>query len=266
MFFVDSHCHIDLLNYQNLHSGIEDVLKKAFENNVKLLLTVSTSIKNFNYIKNFIKNNKNILLSCGIHPLYLNQNQNEIKQLELLSKIKQVIAIGETGLDYYYQKNNCKAQKLLFRQHIRIAIKLNKPLLIHTRCAIDDTITILQEEQAEQCIGIMHSFTENIHYARKLLDMGFYISFSGIVTFKNSENIRKVVQFIPLDRILLETDAPYLTPTPLRGQENQPAFLYHIAKTISKLKKIDTKTLANNTTQNFLKLFRLKQKLLKYIS
>ncbi|XBC37992.1 MAG: YchF/TatD family DNA exonuclease [Buchnera aphidicola (Floraphis choui)] len=257
MFFVDSHCHIDLLNYHNIHLGIEDVIQKAKNNNVKLLLTVSTSIKNFNYIKVFTKNNKNILLSCGIHPLHLNEDKNEIKDLKILSQNKKVIAIGETGLDYFHKSDNFSSQKLSFRKHVQIAVKLNKPLLIHTRCAINDTINILKEEKSEKCTGIIHSFTENISSAKKLLDLGFYISFSGIITFKNSDHIRKVVQFVPLDRILLETDSPYLTPVPYRGKENQPAFLYNTALVIAKLKNLDITVLAYNTTKNFFKLFNL---------
>ncbi|QCI23342.1 YchF/TatD family DNA exonuclease [Buchnera aphidicola] len=257
MFLIDSHCHVDLLNYHSIHSGLEDVLEKSIKSNVKLLLSVSTSISNFNYVKNFIKDNKNILLSCGIHPLHLNKDKDEIEHLKTFSQNKDVIAIGETGLDYYYSIDNSISQQLSFRQHINIAIKHKKPLLIHTRHAINDTINILKEEKAEQCIGIIHSFTENLESARKLLDMGFYISFSGIITFKNSSHIRQIAKFIPIDRILLETDAPYLAPIPHRGKENQPAFLYDIALIVAKLKNIDIEVLSEYTTQNFIRLFHL---------
>ncbi|XBC42109.1 MAG: YchF/TatD family DNA exonuclease [Buchnera aphidicola (Meitanaphis elongallis)] len=257
MFFVDSHCHIDLLNYHNIHLGIEDVLEKSIKNNIKLLLTVSTSINNFNYIKSFIKNNKRVLLSCGIHPLHLKEDQDGIKKLHSIVQDKRVISIGETGLDYYHGMDNNIAQQLSFRKHIYLANKFNKPLLVHTRCAINDTIKILKEEQAEKCIGVIHSCTEDIHAVRKLLNMGFYISFSGIITFKNSDHIRKVAQFVPLDKILLETDSPYLAPIPHRGKENQPAFLYNTALVVSKLKKIDIEILADSTTKNFFKLFHL---------
>ncbi|XBC39049.1 MAG: YchF/TatD family DNA exonuclease [Buchnera aphidicola (Nurudea shiraii)] len=262
MFFVDSHCHLDLLNYYNLHSGLEDVLNKSIKNNVKLFLTVSTSINNFNYLKKFIKGNKNILLSCGIHPLNLNLDFNDVKNLKTFSKEKRVIAIGETGLDYYHSTKKQDLQKLLFRKHIRIAIESKKPLLIHTRHAVKDTINILREESAQKCIGIIHSFTENNEIAKHFLNMGFYISFSGIATFKNSEHIRETIKFVPLDKILLETDSPYLSPIPHRGKENQPAYLYNLALIIAKLKKISIETLSYHTTKNFFKLFNLNSRFL----
>ncbi|XBC44177.1 MAG: YchF/TatD family DNA exonuclease [Buchnera aphidicola (Schlechtendalia peitan)] len=261
MFFVDSHCHVDLLNYSSIHSGIDDVLKKSIDNNIKLLLTVSTSIHNFHYVKKFIKNHENILLSCGIHPLHLHEDKNNIKNLEFLCKDDKVIAIGETGLDYHHKTCDHNTQQSLFRKHVQLAIKLNKPLLIHTRHSINDTINILKEERTTECTGIIHSFSENIHFARKILDMGFYISFSGIITFKNADYVRQVVKFAPLESILLETDSPYLTPVPYRGQENQPAFLCHTALLVSKLKNISIDELAEHTTQNFFKLFQLKLKL-----
>ncbi|XBC40574.1 MAG: YchF/TatD family DNA exonuclease [Buchnera aphidicola (Nurudea yanoniella)] len=258
MFFVDSHCHIDLLDYKNIHMGLKDVLEKSIKNHIKLLLTVSTSIDNFNYLKNFIKGNKNILLSCGIHPLNVNKNKYEITSLKKFFKQKQVIAIGETGLDYFHKIEKYDfLQKMLFREHIRSAIEFKKPLLIHTRYAIQDTIKILKEESANKCQGIIHSFTENKKNAKILLNMGFYISFSGIATFKNSRDIQETVKFIPLDRILLETDSPYLSPEPYRGKENQPAYLYNIALIISKLKNISIENLAYHTTKNFFTLFNV---------
>ncbi|ANF17099.1 DNAse [Buchnera aphidicola (Schlechtendalia chinensis)] len=258
MFFVDSHCHIDLLNYSKIHSGIEDVLQKSIKNHVKLLLAVTTSIKNFNHVKKFIKNNKNILLSFGIHPLHINQKKYKTDTIIYYSKDMEVVAIGETGLDYYHQMDNIELQKTLFRKHIYAAIELNKPLLVHTRNSINDTISILKEKTSNKCKGIIHSFSENVDSARKILDMGFYISFSGNLTFKNSDHIREVIKFVPLKQMLLETDSPYLTPIPHRGKENQPSFLYDTALFVSKLKNVSIKTLSEHTTQNFFKLFKLK--------
>ncbi|QCI20491.1 YchF/TatD family DNA exonuclease [Buchnera aphidicola (Brachycaudus cardui)] len=264
MFFIDSHCHIDRLNYNLLHQNIEDVLKKSFNNDVRKILTVSTSINNFYKIKKLCQKYISILYSCGIHPLNCEKElisfhtiENISKKIDNLSSIERVIAIGESGLDYYHSSENKNIQKIFFREHIRTAIKVNKPIIVHSRHAIDDTIKILQEEKAEQCKGILHSFTGNYYSARKLLDIGFYISFSGMITFKNSEELHSTIKKIPLERLLIETDSPYLSPVPYRGQENQPAYLFEIAKKISILKNINIETVAKITTKNFYTLFNM---------
>ncbi|WP_265226759.1 TatD family hydrolase [Buchnera aphidicola] len=167
--------------------------------------------------------------------------------------------MGETGLDYFYQKKNFEDQIKLFYKHIYLSKKLNKPLIIHSRNANQDTIKILQSEKSEKCRGVLHSFNYDFKTASKLLDMGFYISLSGIFTFKNSEKLRSVIKKIPLNRILLETDSPYLTPFPHRGKENQPSYIYYIAKYLSNLIKIDLEELSAITSKNFFKLFNLKE-------
>lgn len=264
MFLIDSHCHIDRLNYNLLHKNVEDVLKKSLDKNVQKILTVSTSINNFYKIRKLCQKYISIFYSCGIHPLNC---ENELvkfhtiekisKKIEELSTNERVIAIGETGLDYYYSPENKKIQKKFFRKHIRTAIKLKKPIIVHSRHSIDDTIKILQEENAEKCKGILHSFTEDYNSARKLLDIGFYISFSGIITFKNSEELSCTLKKIPLKSLLIETDSPYLSPIPYRGKENQPAYLFEIAKKISILKKENIETIAQTTTENFYTLFNI---------
>lgn len=259
MYLIDSHCHLNLLEYQNLPNGIKDILKKANNVNIKSILTISTSIKD--YKKNFKLFHKypNILYSCGIHPLCNDIKEiNNISKLEtIISKNDHIIALGETGLDYYHPSHNQNIQKKMFQKHIEISIKFNKPIIIHTRNAEKDTLNILSNSEFISCKGVIHSFTNSISIAKKLLDLGFYISISGIVTFKNAYDIKKVVQFIPIDRLLIETDSPYLTPVPYRGQKNQPSNLLIIAQYISKLKKIDLCTLSNYTTNNFNKLFNL---------
>lgn len=257
MFLIDSHCHIDQLNNNVLENNIEKILKKAYENHVKKFLTISTSINNFNKLKKMFNKYESIFYSCGIHPLHCQKEINKIYQLEKLSVHKRVIAIGETGLDYYYSSETKNIQKKFFREHIRIAIKLNKPVIVHTRNAIKDTIEILKQENAEKCSGIIHSFTENEESALKLLEMGFYISFSGIITFKNSIDLQNTLKKIPLEKILIETDSPYLSPIPYRGQKNQPAYLLDIAKKIAFIKEIHIEELAKTTTNNFFKLFNL---------
>jgi len=192
--------------------------------------------------------------SCGVHPLYCYDN-NSFLDLEKLSDNRRVIAIGETGLDYYHNTKNNNLQKISFRQHIRTAIKLNKPLIIHMRNSSLDVLKILKEERAHICQGVIHSFTENKSIAKKFLDMNFFISFSGITTFKSAQHLLEVVKFVPIERMLIETDSPYLTPVPHRGKENQPAYLYNIANYLSKIKNIDLNVFSAITTKNFYRLF-----------
>ncbi|AMA64672.1 putative deoxyribonuclease YcfH [Candidatus Arsenophonus lipoptenae] len=259
MFLIDSHCHIDCLNYKDKHKNINDVINKAINNDVKYILAISTTLSNFVNMKKRILQKKNIAFSCGIHPLEIN-NDYDSNELINLASDDSVIALGETGLDYYYRTDNIKLQQISFRQHIRIGSQLKKPVIIHTRKSTKDTLKILKEEQVGECGGILHSFTEDEQTAKALLDLGLYISFSGILTFHNSENIRKVARMIPLDRILIETDSPYLTPVPYRGQENQPAYVKNIALFLAKIRNIDIEEVARATTKNFCNLFNLKIK------
>ncbi|WP_343191992.1 TatD family hydrolase [Buchnera aphidicola] len=260
MFLIDSHCHLDRLKQiKQQKNGIKNILKKAKENNVHVILTIATSITNFLDIQTLIGIHKNILYSCGIHPLYIKENNvDQIKKLEKFSQNKYVIALGETGLDYYYTKNNKNEQKYVFRKHIHIGIKLNKPIIIHARESINDIISILKEKEFNNSTGVIHSFTGDISDAKKILDLGFYISFSGIITFKNSDKIRQSIKYIPLDRMLIETDAPYLSPVPYRGHENHPAYLKHIAYCITKIKNIDLGSFSSIIKDNFYTLFKIK--------
>ncbi|HMI76761.1 MAG TPA: YchF/TatD family DNA exonuclease [Buchnera sp. (in: enterobacteria)] len=261
MFLIDSHCHLDIISHIKDKNAINFVLNKAMNNNVNLFLTIATSIDNFINIKKKISNYNNILYSCGIHPLYQHTiNKKTLQTLYTFAKKKSVIALGESGLDYFHQMHNKENQKKLFRQHIQISISVNKPIIVHTRNAMQDTLTILQEEKAEQCQGIIHSFTGDINDAKKILDMGFYISFSGIITFKNTDIIQQVLKYIPLNRLLIETDSPYLSPVPKRGRENQPAYLKYIADYIAKLRKINIEHFTNTTNKNFYKLFKINKK------
>ncbi|WWO98626.1 MAG: YchF/TatD family DNA exonuclease [Candidatus Dasytiphilus stammeri] len=259
MFLVDSHCHLNQLKSKNL----DNVLKKAAENHVKFVLTVSTSISEYMDMVKIIDNKKYpVAYSCGLHPLYVNQCDINITCKQLRSIIKndnKVIALGETGLDYHYQllNNNKKKQKNFFREHIQIACELDKPLIVHTRNAKNDTLNLLYESHAEKCGGVLHCFTEDIMMAKKILDIGFYISFSGIITFNKVTHLHEIVRYIPLDRILIETDSPYLAPVPYRGKENHPAFLYQIAEFIAAIKNLPLEEFAAITTNNFIRLFRI---------
>jgi len=256
MFLVDSHCHLDGLNYETLHKDVDDVLAKAAARDVKFMLAVATTLPGFKAMTTLLGDRPNIAWSCGVHPL--NQEEEwDFAELRQLAADPRVIAMGETGLDYYYQQETKARQQASFREHIRVGRELNKPVIVHTRDAREDTLAILREEQVEGFGGVLHCFTEDRETAEKLLDMGFYISFSGIVTFRNAEALRDAARYVPLDRMLVETDSPYLAPVPHRGKENQPAFTRDVAEYMAVLKGVDVETLAQVTTQNFSRLFHV---------
>ncbi|WP_380181692.1 metal-dependent hydrolase [Kalamiella sp. sgz302252] len=256
MFLVDSHCHLDGLDYEKLHQNVDDVLAKAAARDVKFMLAVATTLPGYKAMTELIGNRPNVAYSCGVHPL----NQDEpydFAELRQLAADERVIAMGETGLDYYYQKETMAQQQASFREHIRIGRELNKPVIVHTRDAREDTLAILKEEQVQECGGVLHCFTEDRETAEKLLDMGFYISFSGIMTFRNAETIREAARYVPLDRMLVETDSPYLAPVPYRGKENQPAYTRDVADYMAVLKGVSIEELAEATTANFSRLFHV---------
>ncbi|WP_343153298.1 TatD family hydrolase [Buchnera aphidicola (Mindarus keteleerifoliae)] len=257
MFLIDSHCHLHNLTCRKEKNGINNIIKRANKKYVKMILVVSTSIKDYYVSQTCITKNPNILYSCGIHPNNIKNYKHNIKKLKDITMNKNVAAIGETGLDYLYSLKTASIQKLLFREHIKVAKKLKKPIIIHCRKAIHDVLHILKEENNQPYKGIIHSCTEDSNTVKKLIDLGFYISFSGIVTFKNASLLRNVVKTVPVEKILIETDSPYLSPEPYRGKENEPSYLYEIAKFIAKLKKINVETLAKKTKKNFFKLFNL---------
>ncbi|EKT63976.1 metal-dependent hydrolase [Providencia burhodogranariea] len=256
MFVVDSHCHLDCLDYEKLHTGVDDVIAKASERNVGFMLAVATTLNGFDSMKALIGQRPNIAFSCGIHPLNLDEG-HDFERLAKLAAGEEVVALGETGLDYYYQKENAELQQESFRQHIRIGRQVNKPVIVHTRDAREDTLAILREEQVADCGGVLHCFTEDKETAIELLDLGMYISFSGIVTFRNAEQIREAARVVPLDRILVETDSPYLAPVPYRGKENQPAYVRDVAEYMAVLKGVSIEEMARITTENFNRLFHL---------
>ncbi|MFC3395281.1 metal-dependent hydrolase [Brenneria rubrifaciens] len=256
MLLVDSHCHLDGLNYESLHKDVSSVLDKAKDRDVGFVLAVATTLPGFRAMKEQIGERDDVAFSCGVHPL----NQNEpydYAELRQLAAASQVVAMGETGLDYYYQQDTKAQQQASFREHIRIGNDLNKPVIVHTRAAREDTIAILKEEQVEKCGGVLHCFTEDLATAKTLLDMGFYISFSGIVTFRNAEALRDVARYVPLERMLIETDSPWLAPVPFRGEENQPAYVREVAEYLSVLKGTTLENLAAMTTDNFSRLFHI---------
>ncbi|TMP29036.1 metal-dependent hydrolase [Pseudoalteromonas rubra] len=256
---VDSHCHLDRLDFDKLGKALPEILTDARAKQVEHFLCVSVTLAQFPAMLEKILPFDDVSASCGVHPL----NQDDALDPALLKELAQhpkVVAIGETGLDYYYSKDTHQVQRDSFAQHIDIANELNKPLIIHTRDARQDTLDIMRAHQAQQCGGVLHCFTENWEMAKQAIDMGFYISISGIVTFKNATELQDVVKRLPLDRLLIETDSPYLAPVPHRGKTNQPAYVQDVAYFIADLKGISYKELASATTENFYRLFGLAQR------
>ena len=219
-------------------------------------LCVSVTLDKFPEVLSLAEQYDNFYASVGVHPDYENINEPSVDLLCRLAQHPKVVAIGETGLDYFRLSGDLEWQRNRFRTHIRAAILADKPLIIHTRNAVDDTLRIMQEEDAHQTGGVMHCFTESLEMAEAAIEMGFYISFSGIVTFKNTTQLKEVAQKIPLDKILVETDSPYLAPVPFRGKINQPAYVKYVAQEIANLRGISLEAVMQATTQNFFNLFK----------
>ena len=255
MPFVDSHCH---LNFPELSENIADVLAQMRHNDVVGVLCVSVNLADFPQVLALAEQHPNIYASVGVHPDYEGVEEPSVARLIELAQHPKVIAIGETGLDYFRLKGDLEWQRTRFRNHIRAARECGKPLIIHTREAAADTLRIMAEENAAEAGGVMHCFTETWEVAEAALAMGFYISFSGIVTFKNAKQLKEMAQRVPLESILIETDAPYLAPMPHRGKLNQPAYVKHVAEEIALLRGISVNEVGQRTTENFMRLFKLK--------
>jgi len=251
--FIDSHCHLNLLAEEE--GGLDAVIAQAQDNNVSHIMCISIDKESCQDVLHIAEQYPDVTASVGIHP-NVNQSENfTIDELVALAQHDKVIAIGETGLDYFRSEGDLEWQRDRFKVHIEAAKILKKPLIIHTREARDDTMDILEQYDAEQAGGIIHCFTENWTTAQRALDIGFYISLSGIVTFKNAVELQEVAKKLPLDRILIETDAPYLAPVPFRGKTNKPAFVKHVAEFLAELRGDTVENIAEATTANFKRLF-----------
>jgi TatD DNase family protein len=255
MQLIDSHCHI---NFPGLAENMSDVLAQMEQNEVVSALCVSVNLADFPQVLALAEQHPHIYASVGVHPDHEGAEEPDIARLVGLAQHPKVVAIGETGLDYFRLKGDLEWQRERFRTHIRAARESGKPLIIHTREAAADTLRIMTEENAAEVRGVMHCFTETWEVAEAALAMGFYISFSGIVTFKNAKQIKEVAQRVPLERILIETDSPYLAPVPHRGKLNQPAYVKHVAEEIASLRGISMDEVGRSTTENFMRLFGLK--------
>ena len=254
--FIDSHCHI---NFPEFSERLPALFAKMAENQVSHALCVSVELDKFPEIRAMAEAHPQVYASVGVHPDYEDTVEPTVDQLVELSQHPKVIAIGETGLDYYRLKGDLEWQRERFRVHIRASRASEKPLIIHTRAASEDTLRILQEEKASVhaggVAGVMHCFTESLTVAEAAMEMGFYISFSGIVTFKNAKDLQEVARHVPLERMLIETDAPYLAPVPMRGKTNEPGFVKHVAEYLADLKGVSIDELARITSTNFCTLF-----------
>lgn len=254
--FVDSHCH---LSFPELHGRIDAIRAEMAAGQVDRALVICTTLEEFGQVHGLAQRYDNFWASVGVHPDNEGIEEPTLERLTTLVQLPRVVAIGETGLDYYRMGARSHAdmhwQRERFRTHIRAARQSRKPLIVHTRAASEDTISILREEGADQAGGVFHCFTETMAVARSALDMGFMVSFSGILTFRNADELREVARFVPLDRCLVETDSPYLAPMPHRGKVNNPAWVIHVATKLAEVKGLPLDEVAHATTQNFERLF-----------
>ena len=258
--YIDSHCHI---NFPELAARMPELLANMAENKVTHALCVSVDLPHFPQVLALAEQYPHIYASVGVHPDYADTPEPTLLQLVELSNHQKIVAIGETGLDYYRLEGDLEWQRERFRTHIRASRATRKPLIIHTRAASEDTIRIMREEGAGTdkggVAGVMHCFTESLDVAQAALAMGFYISFSGIVTFKSAKDLQAVAREVPLERTLIETDSPYLAPVPLRGRMNEPGFVRHVAEYLATLKDVPLSQVAQQTTDNFFNLFNIER-------
>ena len=252
---IDSHCHLDLLDLDAYDGNMDNLVRATFDSGVQKLLTIAVDTKTSTLAPQIAQQYDNVYASIGIHP---HDGANElltVEELVELSKQDKVVAIGETGLDYYYNSEGLDLQQESFKRHIQAAIEVQKPLVIHTRAAQQDTMDILRQEHAQKCGGVMHCFTESWEMAKEALDLGFYVSISGIVTFKKATEVQEMAKKIPLDRLLIETDSPYLAPVPMRGKQNQPMYVKYVAEFLAQLRGESYQQLVEATGRNFCQLF-----------
>ncbi|WP_412521880.1 TatD family hydrolase [Shewanella algae] len=252
---VDSHCHLDRLKAAPDPESLSQLLDAAKARGVDYFLCVNVRQKGFAEMKAKVAGFEQVFLSSGVHPLDVKEGL-DLNELKRYAADPKVVAIGETGLDYFYADDTKALQQQYFEQQVALAREVAKPLIVHTRDAREDTIAILKNGGAEQCGGVLHCFTENWEMAKAAMDLGFYISVSGIVSFKNAGELRSVIRKIPKDRLLVETDSPYLAPVPHRGKENQPAFVRDVAEFVAELRGESFEELAQYTTDNFFTLFK----------
>jgi TatD DNase family protein len=249
---VDSHCHLD---FPELASRLPEILRNMTDAGVAQALCISVNLEHWPRVIALAEEHSRLHATVGVHPDHEGGEDPSAEDLVALAAHPRVVGIGETGLDYYRLQGDLEWQRARFRNHIRAARTVGKPLIIHTRQAAADTIRIMHEENASDVGGVMHCFTETLEVAKQAIDLGFHISFSGIVTFKNAMELKEVARAVPLERMLVETDSPYLAPVPYRGKTNEPGYVRHVAEEVARLRGIDFASVANATTANYLRLF-----------
>lgn len=254
---IDSHCHLDRLDLTPFDGELDNALRFAADNGVGRILCVAIDMGNVQTVIDIAQCYPQVYASIGVHPNEQGGHEPSVEELLQLAAQEKVIAIGETGLDYFRSEGDLAWQHQRFRNHIAAAKESGKPLIIHCREAREDTMRILAEEGADKVGGIMHCFVEDLATAERAMELGFYISFSGIVTFKNAVELQAVAKMVPAERLLVETDAPYLAPVPHRGKSNQPAYVRHVAQFLADLRGVSFEAIAEQTTANFNRLFTL---------
>ncbi|HEX4878363.1 MAG TPA: TatD family hydrolase [Limnobacter sp.] len=252
--FTDSHCHLD---FPGLIEQLPDILQRMRAAQVDRALCISVQLEDFPKVLSLAEQHEQLWATAGVHPDYEDITEPTVEKLLELADHPKVIGIGETGLDYFRLKGDLGWQRDRFRTHLKAARLCKKPVIVHTRAAGEDTLRILSEERVQDCGGIVHCFTETLEFAKKALDLGMYISFSGIVTFKNAADLREVARYVPLDRMLIETDSPYLAPVPHRGKTNEPSFVPHVASILAQEKGLSVEEVGLQTSRNFNTLFGL---------
>lgn len=255
--FIDSHCHLDRIDLTPYHDDFNAFVEDARKQQIEHMLCIGIDLESYPDMRALVEPYTDISLSVGVHPNVTEGREPTVDELLKLAEYQKVIAIGETGLDYFRSSGDLEWQHRRFRNHIQVAKTLNKPLIIHTREAGHDSLEVLRSEGADKVGGIIHCFTEDWAYAEKALDLGFYISFSGIVTFKNALAIKEVAQKVPADRFLIETDSPYLAPLPHRGKPNYPTYVRHVAEHIAELRNCSVEEIAALSSANFRRLFAM---------
>lgn len=252
---VDSHCHLDRIDLTPYDGSLEDALLAARARGVDRMLCIGVDRNNAATVCEIARKHAGVFASVGIHPLDIADELETVESLCVLAAGAEVVAIGETGLDYYYSQDKREQQQISFRAHLRAASRLRKPVVVHTREAREDTLALIREAGDAEMGGVLHCFTESWEMARAAIDMNYCISFSGIITFKNAAELRDVVRQVPLDRLLVETDSPYLAPVPFRGKKNEPKYTREVAECVAELRGLSLEALAEITSANFDRLF-----------
>lgn len=255
--YIDSHCHLDRLNLEKYPNGLSEALDTARENGVSRMLCVAIDLEHIDDVLSIAEQHNDIFASVGVHPTSHEGEEPSVERLLALADNRVVIAIGETGLDYYYGEESREIQQARFITHMKASAVCGKPIIVHTRDAKEDTLALISAHCDPKIAGVLHCFTEDLDMAQRAIEMGFYISFSGIVTFKNAKALQEVARAIPIERMLIETDSPYLAPVPFRGKPNEPKYVPEVAKFIADLRGISLEEVADLTANNFNTLFKV---------